>query len=83
MESYIDSRSGSYGALLSVLISPARWMSNTNLAIHDTVCVCSRRTRQRRQLLSLSDRMLTDIGLIPLDVAAISEGAYRREMSRL
>ena len=67
MEAYIDSRTGTYGALSSVLISAARWMSNTSLTIHDTVCVWSERVRQRRQLLSLSDQMLSDIGVSRTD----------------
>jgi uncharacterized protein YjiS (DUF1127 family) len=78
MEAYIDSRSGSYGALSSVLISAARWMSNTGLMIHDTVCVWSERTRQRRQLLSLSDQMLSDIGVSRVDAFIECEKPFWR-----
>ena len=78
MEAYIDSRSGSSGALLSVLISAARWMSNTSLVIHDAVCVWSERLRQRRQLLSLSDQMLNDIGVSRVDAFKECEKPFWR-----
>jgi len=67
MEAYIDSRPSSYGALPSVLRSATHWMSNTSLVIHDTLCVWSERICQRRQLLSFSDQMLSDIGVSRVD----------------
>jgi uncharacterized protein YjiS (DUF1127 family) len=78
MEAYIDSRSDSSGALLSMLISAARWMSNTSLTIHDTVCVWLERIRQRRQLLSLSDQMLSDIGVSRIDAFKECEKPFWR-----
>jgi uncharacterized protein YjiS (DUF1127 family) len=78
MDAYIDSRSGSYEALLSLLISAARWMSNTSLVIHDTLCVWSERLRQRRQLLSLSDQMLSDIGVSRVDAFKECEKPFWR-----
>ena len=78
MEAYIDSRPGWYGALPSVLRNAARWMSNTSLTIHDTVCVWSERVRQRRQLLSLSDQMLSDIGVSRTDAFKECEKPFWR-----
>jgi uncharacterized protein YjiS (DUF1127 family) len=68
MEAYIDSGSASCPALSSVLGSAVRRMSSTSLVIHDTVCVWLERIRQRRQLLSLSDQMLSDIGVSRAEV---------------
>ena len=78
MEVYIDSRQGSYRALSSVLISAARWMSNTSLTVHDTVCVWLERIRQRRQLLSLSDQMLSDFGVSRIDAFKECEKPFWR-----
>jgi uncharacterized protein YjiS (DUF1127 family) len=78
MEAYIDSRPGQYGALSNVLISAARWMSNTSLVVHDTLCVWSERLRQRRQLLSLSDQMLSDIGVSRVDAFKECEKPFWR-----
>ena len=78
MEAYIDSRSGSYGALSSVLRSATRWMSNTSLVIHDTLCVWSERICQRRQLLSFSDQMLSDIGVSRVDAFKECEKPFWR-----
>ncbi|KJB90532.1 hypothetical protein N826_39005 [Skermanella aerolata KACC 11604] len=78
MEVYIDSRQGSYRALSSVLISAARWMSNTSLAIHDTLYVWSEQFRQRRQLLSLSDQMLSDFGVSRIDAFKECEKPFWR-----
>jgi uncharacterized protein YjiS (DUF1127 family) len=68
MEAYIDSGSASCPALSSVLGSAVRRMSSTSLVIHDTVYVWLERIRQRRQLLSLSDQMLSDIGVSRAEV---------------
>ena len=78
MEAYIDSRQGSYRALSSVLISAARWMSNTSLVVHETLCVWSERLRQRRQLLNLSDQMLSDIGVSRVDAFKECEKPFWR-----
>jgi uncharacterized protein YjiS (DUF1127 family) len=68
MEAYIDTSSTSRRALSSVLGSAVRRMSNTSMVVHDTVCVWSERIRQRRQLLSLSNQMLSDIGVSRAEV---------------
>jgi len=78
MEAYIDSRPSSYGALPSVLRSATRWMSNTSLVIHDTLCVWSERICQRRQLLSFSDQMLSDIGVSRVDAFKECEKPFWR-----
>jgi uncharacterized protein YjiS (DUF1127 family) len=63
MEAYIDSNSASLRSFSSGVVNAVRRMSSTSLVIHDTVCVWLERIRQRRQLLSLSDQMLSDIGV--------------------
>jgi uncharacterized protein YjiS (DUF1127 family) len=78
MEAYIDSGSASCRTLSSVLGSAVRRMSNTSLVIHDTVCVWSERIRQRRQLLSLSDQMLSDIGVSRAEVFKECEKPFWR-----
>jgi uncharacterized protein YjiS (DUF1127 family) len=78
MEAYIDSGSASCPALSSVLGSAVRRMSSTSLVIHDTVCVWLERIRQRRQLLSLSDQMLSDIGVSRAEVFKECEKPFWR-----
>ena len=78
MEAFIESRLGSYGALSSVLVNTARCISNTSLVIHDTLCIWLERIRQRRQLLSLSDQMLSDIGVSRIDAFKECEKPFWR-----
>jgi uncharacterized protein YjiS (DUF1127 family) len=78
MEAYIDSGSVSCGALSGILGNAVRRMSSASLVIHDTVCVWSERIRQRRQLLSLSDQMLSDIGVSRVDALKEYEKPFWR-----
>ena len=78
MEAYIDTSSASCGALSRVLGNAVRRMSSASLVIHDTVCVWSERIRQRRQLLSLSDQMLSDIGVSRVDAFKECEKPFWR-----
>jgi uncharacterized protein YjiS (DUF1127 family) len=78
MESYIDSSLTSRRPFSSGVVNAVRWMSNTTLLIHDTVCIWSERIRQRRQLLSLSDQMLSDIGVSRVDAFKECEKPFWR-----
>jgi uncharacterized protein YjiS (DUF1127 family) len=78
MEAYIDSGSASRRAFSSGLGDAVRRMSSTSLVVCDTLCVWSDRVRQRRQLLSLSDQMLSDIGVSRADVFKECEKPFWR-----
>jgi uncharacterized protein YjiS (DUF1127 family) len=68
METFIDGSSASRRFFSSGVVNAVRRMSSTGLIICDTVCVWSERTRQRRQLRSLPDHMLKDIGVSRADI---------------
>ena len=68
METFIDGSSASRRFFSIGVVNAVRRMSSTGLVICDTVCVWSERTRQRRQLRSLPDHMLKDIGVSRADI---------------
>lgn len=76
METYIDGSSASRRFFPSGVVHAVRRMSSTGLFILDTICVWSERTRQRRQLRSLPDHMLRDIGVSRADIFRECDKAF-------
>jgi uncharacterized protein YjiS (DUF1127 family) len=68
METFIDGSSASRRFFPSGVVNAVRRMSSTGLVVRDTIRVWSERTRQRRQLQSLPDHMLNDIGVSRADI---------------
>jgi uncharacterized protein YjiS (DUF1127 family) len=78
MEAYIDSNSASLRSFSSGVVNAVRRMSSTSLVIHESLCAWSQRIHQRRQLLSLSDQMLSDIGVSRAEVFKECEKPFWR-----
>jgi uncharacterized protein YjiS (DUF1127 family) len=78
MEAYIDSNSASLRSFSSGVVNAVRRMSSTSLVIHESLCAWSQRIHQRRQPLSLSDQMLSDIGVSRAEVFKECEKPFWR-----
>jgi uncharacterized protein YjiS (DUF1127 family) len=79
MESLFGRGSASRSSFSSSVGGTIRRISRTGLIICDTLFVWLERVRQRRQLLSLSDQMLSDIGVSRADVFKECEKPFWRE----